>query len=82
MAGPKELSFQILKEGHESLIQTSPKVFLELWTQDSRCMKDKYPFKICRKGWGERKEIIRYGHRHELGGSKQVVGEKELTRVA
>ena len=38
-AGPEELSFQILEEGHESLIQTSSKVLLESWTHYSRCMK-------------------------------------------
>lgn len=43
MAGPEGLSFQILGEGHESLLQTSLKVLPEPQTRESKCMKDNYP---------------------------------------
>lgn len=47
MEGPEEISIQILKEGHKSLIQTSAKELVKSQTHDSRHIKDQDPFKIC-----------------------------------
>lgn len=49
LASAGELSFQISGKRHESLNQTFPQVLAEPRTHDSKCVKDKYLFKIYTK---------------------------------